>query len=227
MVLVEKGDVDVLLASYHTLAADYRTCFGEEDEEKPRLVKKPRKGPRIFDVSFHRIVLDEAHIIRSSQTGFFKATREISFKSARKLCLTGTPFVNKPTDIHSLLSFLAVKPLSHSHVFRELVEDAIKSRKEVGLARIRTTMAHITLRRRKEQVDTQIDLVKKTVYKYLIAFVPDSEHKATYDALYEAVRSYFLDILQNEGHEAFYHFMEILVSVAELQQSVRLCSDHS
>lgn len=47
----------------------------------------------IFDIHFHRIILDEAHTIRNSDTARFKSTMLIS--ADYKLCLTGTPYVNK------------------------------------------------------------------------------------------------------------------------------------
>lgn len=54
--------VDVLLVSYHTLAAEYGAAFGSsgdnDGDEKPK--KKRVKRETIFDIGFHRIVLDEA-----------------------------------------------------------------------------------------------------------------------------------------------------------------------
>lgn len=60
--------VDVLLVSYHTLTADYAKVFGDAGKsnisasgsttEEP--ARKKTKTQSIFDVSFHRIILDEA-----------------------------------------------------------------------------------------------------------------------------------------------------------------------
>jgi len=150
---VKHGLVDVLLASYHTLASDYKQLIGDPDENQVQSLpakKKRKKGLCILDLMFHRCVLDEAHIIRSSSTWLYKAAMYI--QADRRLCLTGTPFVNKPTDIHSLLSFLSVQPLSSPEMFRKFVITPIQERKEIGLATIRTTMAHIALRRVKSQV---------------------------------------------------------------------------
>jgi SNF2 family DNA or RNA helicase len=43
-----------------------------------------------------------------------------------------------------------------------------------------------------------------------VEFPSDSEHKATYDALYETARCYFIDSLESEGREALGKYMEIL-----------------
>jgi SWI/SNF-related matrix-associated actin-dependent regulator of chromatin subfamily A3 len=56
---VQAGNVDILLVSYHTLAAEYGVVLGGDgDGEGPR--KKKSKRETIFDIDFHRIVLDEA-----------------------------------------------------------------------------------------------------------------------------------------------------------------------
>ena len=61
--LVQNGIIDILLVSYHTLSADYRSTFGR-DPVSP--LKKKRKRETIFDIIFHRIVLDEAVRIQDS-----------------------------------------------------------------------------------------------------------------------------------------------------------------
>jgi SNF2 family DNA or RNA helicase len=96
LVRVQQGQLDVLMTSYHTLASDYKTWVEvmEGDAEQDlgaRSKKKRRKAPHIFELEFHRIVLDEAHIVRNSQACLWKAV--MSLQSERKVCLTGTPFV--------------------------------------------------------------------------------------------------------------------------------------
>lgn len=98
LIRVQQGELDVLMASYHTLASDYKNWMETmDDDESPdkaleiRLKKKRRKAPHIFELEFHRVILDEAHIVRNSQAGLWKAV--MNLKSERKLCLTGTPFV--------------------------------------------------------------------------------------------------------------------------------------
>ncbi|KAL3902675.1 MAG: hypothetical protein SGARI_005727, partial [Bacillariaceae sp.] len=82
----------------------------EDDHYLPASMTRKRKAPAnrpstwIFELEFHRVVLDEAHKIRNSKTKFFKSCCAIL--ANRRLAITGTPFVNKTEDIHSLLSFL-------------------------------------------------------------------------------------------------------------------------
>lgn len=100
--LVQYNKVDILITSYHTLAADLKKL--EAEAADPAAFKKKQKKRKIsgnqlsiFDVAFHRLVLDEAHIIRSgSKTGLFKAA--VKLQSKYRLGLTGTPFVNRPSE---------------------------------------------------------------------------------------------------------------------------------
>jgi SNF2-related domain len=101
-----------------------------------------------------RPTLHTAHTIRNAESFFFKAVKEI--KTVHRLCLTGTPFVNRPEDTHSLLSFLEVQPLCKLSVFKRCVSEPIYARKEVGLATLRTTMAHVALRRTKALVESVV-----------------------------------------------------------------------
>lgn len=48
----------------------------------------------LYDMEFHRMILDEAHHIRNDHSKAFRAVSSI--KALNKLCLTGTPFVNHP-----------------------------------------------------------------------------------------------------------------------------------
>jgi len=53
-------------------------------------------------VSFDRIVLDEAHVIRSNDSLRFKAILKLTIKTKFNWCLTGTPFNNSISDLASL-----------------------------------------------------------------------------------------------------------------------------
>lgn len=112
----------------------------------------------------------------------FKAVKMLS--STYKLCLTGTPFVNRPQDIQSLLSFLGALPLAKTSVFKQFVVKKIKERKEVGMKVLRAALAHVSLRRRKDFVADSVKLVARTIHVQAIPF-DDGPHKDIHDALYE------------------------------------------
>jgi SNF2 family DNA or RNA helicase len=151
--------------------------------------------------------------IRNSQTGFFKAVTQLH--ADRKLCLTGTPFVNKADDIHSLLSFLGVQPLCDKNVFKKAVTQQIANRKEAGLATIRTTMVYIALRRKKVDVESTIQLVSKDVQHRYITF-PEGDHKTIHDVLFASAQSAFLGQLSSgKAEKKYMALLELLLRVRQ------------
>jgi len=193
----------------------------EDDHQLPQsTLKKRKRAPVkktwIFDLEFHRIILDEAHKIRNSNTNFFKSMMRIP--AQRKLCLTGTPFVNRPSDIHSLLAFLDAQPLAEKSLFVGMVVKPIMEAKEIGLSRIRTMMSHLALRRTKALVDSSIQLVPKEVILRHVEF-SEGFHATTHDVLYETARAAFISLLRSGTKHVFRNFYAFLVLVLRVRQS--------
>jgi SWI/SNF-related matrix-associated actin-dependent regulator of chromatin subfamily A3 len=221
--LVQLNQVDILLTSFGTLSSDFKTYIAEKENDasltaitKSMRGKEKRNLPTIFDLHFHRVVLDEAHIIRNSTTGFFKACQAI--RADHRLCLTGTPFVNRPSDIQSLLQFLQVQPLCVKQVFDKAVTKKIMARNPAGLSTLRATMACVALRRTKAKVLSTIKLVTKTVDEKIVYF-PAGEHKRIHDLLYAIARTAYLGFLKHEDHEGisgnFMQFMELVLRIRQ------------
>jgi SWI/SNF-related matrix-associated actin-dependent regulator of chromatin subfamily A3 len=213
---LKAGQIDVLLVSYHTLASEFARIYGKDNDGtkdgQPRTKKSKQES--IFDVAFHRIVLDEAHTIRSSKTKFFKAVRQVD--AERKLALTGTPFVNRADDIHSLLSFLGVEPLASKEIFRRAITIPIQTGNDIGLTRLRATMAHVALRRSKASANIQ--LVEKEVQLRSITF-PDDAHKEVYDALFGTFRLAFQAVLQDEDNQVLKNYTSIFEKILRMRQA--------
>ena len=118
--VIKNNTVDILLSTYETIAAEF---------------EKDRTGLQSIhdcNVKFHRIVLDEAQQIRNPKSRSFRAIQAVSERSEFRLALSGTPFVNKPEDIHSLLSFIGLQPLSDFKTFKLFISEPIKDRKRAG-----------------------------------------------------------------------------------------------
>ena len=158
-------------------------------------------------------VLDEAHVIRSSKTKKFKAIKQI--KAERKLALTGTPFVNRPEDIYSLLNFLGVQPLNDLSVFRRAITQPMKEGNEVGLSRLRATMAHVALRRSKHAAEIQ--LPGKEVQLRSIDFLEDI-NKKVYDAIFGTIRIAFMAVLQAGEQKIMKNYSSIFEKLLRLRQ---------
>jgi SNF2 family DNA or RNA helicase len=92
---IRNNEIDVLIVSYSTLAAEVPSDkkSGKENVQPPVAKKRKNKNGSILEETFYRVVLDEAQQIRTSKTRAFNAVASV--KADRRLCLTGTPFVNK------------------------------------------------------------------------------------------------------------------------------------
>ncbi|MBA0685034.1 hypothetical protein Goari_026578, partial [Gossypium aridum] len=84
---------DVVLTTYGVLTAAY---------------KSDAENSIYHRVDWYRVVLDEAHTIKSSKTLGARACFALSAHC--RWCLTGTPLQNNLEDLYSLLCFLHVEP---------------------------------------------------------------------------------------------------------------------
>lgn len=85
-------EFDVILISYNNLAAEIQS------------------GSFFADVKWKRVVLDEAHFIKNSNSQRSQAA--VATKAHYKWAITGTPLHNRTEDLSPLLSFLRVDPFN-------------------------------------------------------------------------------------------------------------------
>jgi len=197
---LKNNSIDVLIVSYDTLRSDFNNSqsSGQSIGGKKKKGKKGRKKQTLFDTKYHRLILDEAQTIRTSTTGFFLSTSAL--KAANKTCLTGTPFVNRPDDIHSLLSFLELEPLNKPEFFKEYITNPIqRGEKQLGLSRLRAAMSQIALRRTKNA--SKIKLARKEHHLRRVPF-PEGDHKNIHDVLYVTAQAAFGAIIRSDDFRA-------------------------
>mmetsp|Transcript_48711 Transcript_48711/g.54492 ORF Transcript_48711/g.54492 Transcript_48711/m.54492 type:complete len:756 (-) Transcript_48711:139-2406(-) len=186
--VIKNNTVDILLSTYETIAAEF---------------EKDRTGLQSIhdcNVKFHRIVLDEAQQIRNPKSRSFRAIQAVSERSEFRLALSGTPFVNKPEDIHSLLAFIGLQPLSDFKTFKLFISEPIKDRKRAGLTRLRAALAYVALRRTKNIIPN-LNMPEKTIQIRSIDF-PEGEHKDIHDVLFLAAQAAFQASIDNNTKSA-------------------------
>lgn len=219
---IEANYYDIVLTSYQTLAYDYRRYIGADQGGVKNSNKKAKKSVEVmdelflFDIYFHRIIADESHIIRNSKASLFKAVKMLS--ATNRLCLTGTPFVNRPDDIHSLLSFLGALPLAQKSVFKTYVTDKIRERREVGMSVLRTAMAYITLRRKKDAISDSVELVERQVHVTPVTFNV-SPHKDIHDALYSSARAVLIRMFEFGDEVVLSNYMHFIALILRVRQA--------
>lgn len=97
---------DVIMISYNSLESLYR----KETKGWSRGEDIIKEDSPIHAMHFHRIILDEAHSIKTRTTGIAKAC--FALQADYKWCLSGTPVQNRIGEFFSLLRFLEVRPFA-------------------------------------------------------------------------------------------------------------------
>ena len=97
---------DVIMISYSGLESIHR----KETKGWKRDDGLVKENSRIHAIHYHRLILDEAHSIKSRTTGVAKAC--FALKGTYKWCLSGTPVQNRIGEFFSLLRFLEVRPFA-------------------------------------------------------------------------------------------------------------------
>jgi SNF2 family DNA or RNA helicase len=218
------SDLDILITSYGTISTEYSNYsnrkisddanFAIDNQSRTSKKRQARHESSIFEQSFHRIILDEGHHLRNTQSKTYVGC--MALRAANRLAITGTPILNKPDDIHSLLSFLSVDPLSDKSVFRRYIAQPIYIGDPIGLSRLRAVMAHIALRRNK----SKLNLVSKTVELRSVTFPDDCAHKKIHDALFDSARMVFRATLSSGSDSNISkNYMKILETLMRIRQA--------
>ncbi|KAG0091640.1 DNA helicase rad5, partial [Podila epicladia] len=156
--LMQANAPDVLITSYGTVMSEYSTYMSRKDGDGPLTLddlktrNNWRKGSALFNVDFQRVVLDEAHQIKSRLTKTAKACYAIN--STRRWVVTGTPIQNKLEDLFSLVHFLRAEPWSNFSFWRTFITIPFESKdKDKAMKVITSVLEPLVLRRTKTTKD--------------------------------------------------------------------------
>ncbi|KAJ3934005.1 MAG: SNF2 family N-terminal domain-containing protein [Lentinula lateritia] len=141
------------LASHDVVFTTYQTVAGEHDNPRSQPVNKKKKAEKaLFGVRWKRVILDEGHSIRNPKAKMSQAV--CALEADRRWVLTGTPIINSPRDLGSLLTFLRIcRPLDNADFFKRLLLRPLKDGIPSGAELLRALMSHVCLRRTKEMQD--------------------------------------------------------------------------
>ncbi|XP_047317619.1 DNA repair protein RAD5A isoform X2 [Impatiens glandulifera] len=198
---------DVVLTTYGVLASEFSN---EKSEEKGGL----------YSVRWFRVVLDEAHTIKSSKSQI--STAAAALVADRRWCLTGTPIQNNLEDIYSLLRFLRIEPWGNWAWWNKLVQKPFDEGDERGLKLVQSILKPIMLRRTKSSTDRD---------GRPILVLPPADVQTIYCELTEAEKDFY-EALFKRSKVKFDQFVEqgrVLhnyASILELLLRLRQCCDH-
>jgi DNA repair protein RAD16 len=97
---------DVIIMSYNSLESMYR----KQEKGFKRKAGLYKEKSVIHQINFHRVILDEAHCIKTRTTMTAKAC--FALKVTYRWCLSGTPLQNRIGEFFSLIRFLNIRPFA-------------------------------------------------------------------------------------------------------------------
>lgn len=97
---------NVIMMSYNSLESMYR----KQEKGFKRKDGIYKEKSVIHSIKFHRIILDEAHCIKTRTTMTAKAC--FALQTEYRWCLSGTPLQNRIGELFSLIRFLNMRPFA-------------------------------------------------------------------------------------------------------------------
>jgi SNF2 family DNA or RNA helicase len=186
---------DVVLTTYDVLASEFHGEGYDERSIDPPYAKKLKLMPILWEISWWRIILDEAHVIRTLTTR--RSMAVLSLKATYRWVVTGTLMVNSVADLEAPFRFLRLEPFcSDASFFKKYFVRPIKAGSDEALAMVRAFMKTISLRREKDMVP-DFHLPIKNEVKVLVD-LNDKEQDA-YDAIHDAIQNYKSMVLATAG----------------------------
>ncbi|KAI3461336.1 hypothetical protein Pfo_017999 [Paulownia fortunei] len=198
---------NVVLTTYGVLASEVSTENADDNGG-------------LFSVRWFRVVLDEAHTIKSSKSQISMAAAALAADC--RWCLTGTPIQNNLEDVYSLLRFLKIEPWGSWAWWNKLVQKPFEEGDERGLKLVQSILKPIMLRRTKSSTDRE---------GRPILVLPPADIQVIYCNLTD-VENDFYEALFKKSKVKFDQFVEqgrVLhnyASILELLLRLRQCCDH-
>ncbi|KAG0258506.1 DNA helicase rad5 [Mortierella polycephala] len=230
--LLRRDAPDILITSYGIVMSEYTSLIGDRDPQasSPKALTSLedikaqddwKKGSTLFNVEFHRVVLDEAHQIKSRITKTSKACYALN--SARRWIVTGTPIQNKLEDLFSLVHFLRAEPWSNFSFWRTFIGVPFESKdKDKAMKVLTSVLEPLVLRRTKTTKDEDgnpiVMLPERTIEIEYLEF--SEQENDIYQALFK------------DGKTKFNHYcragtvLRHYASIFQLLMRMRQVCDH-
>lgn len=156
-----------IVHKYDVVITSYQTLNAENDKSKSCLFDK--------DYPFRRVILDEAHTIKNTDTKANKSCCNIVAK--RRWCLTGTPIQNKISELYGLLKFLGLNNYENKNYWNLKIGSLENNKKTDSSAKLLNRLHKILdkymLRRTKSVLNDNGKLtVKKVNHTEILDFTP-------------------------------------------------------
>lgn len=203
---------DVVLCTYAKLQTEYKNKYEHKKPEKLRILADRAR--------FYRVILDEAHNIRNQTTYCSKGAAEL--QSKYRLCMTGTPFMNRAEEIFGLIRFLNIPPYNEWERFSEDILRPLRNwdgdEKQQGMVKLQALFRSFTLRRTKDSLldgKPIIELPPRTDQPSYVLF--NDEQRKFYKALEVQQQLTFNKYLKKGA--VMKNYIHILILLLRLRQA--------
>ena len=211
---LESGKVDVVITSYGTLVTEYRRFLDGGGASNRHL----SSTAPLYCIDWLRVILDEAHNIKNRSTMNARACCDLV--SRRRWALTGTPIINRLTDLFSLLKFLRVEPWGDFSFFNSFVCKPFQAKSTKALDVVQVILESVLLRREKRMKDKDgkpiVELPPKTVEVRELEFT--ELERRIYDNVYR--RAYLQFATMKANGTVTKNFSVIFSVLMRLRQAV-------
>ncbi|KAI1152649.1 SNF2 family N-terminal domain-containing protein [Nemania diffusa] len=201
---------DVVITTYGTLAHEWKQMYENRKSEGAMLLAS--------HAIFHRIILDEAHNIKNRNSQASKAVDRL--RGTYRLCMTGTPLMNRLDELYPLIRFLRIEPYREWENFRRNLT-SIKGGETRAMRQLHVLLGRILLRRtEKTMVDGQPILTLPELTVQTVEGVFDQDQLDYYQALEQRSQLRMNKYLKEGTVTRNYWY--ILLLILRLRQ----CCDH-
>ncbi|CAD8115976.1 unnamed protein product [Paramecium sonneborni] len=166
-------------------------------------IQKAKKENNLFKQNYYRVILDEAHNIKSRFT--LQSKSAIALKSQFRWCLTGTPMQNKHDDLFSLLQFLQVETFSEYFWWNTYVN---KEENEDDQQRILAQILQPIILRRTKNSQQFEDLQQVVENIHWVEL--NQKERILYQKLLSGSQSLFNNIVKNTLNQSYIHIFQII-----------------
>lgn len=187
---------DIVITTYQTITGEHGAAEGS-GSGAPSKKKKKVEGA-LMEVPWKRVILDEGHVIRNPKTKMARAV--VALKADKRWVLTGTPIINSPRDLGSMMTFLKIcQPLDSEDFFKRLLLRPLKNGEPAGAELLRALMTQICLRRTKEMQDENgVPLIALPPVEMIkVPVTLTDEARRLYDQIEEVSQNRVNHILEN------------------------------
>jgi SNF2 family DNA or RNA helicase len=191
---------NILLTTYATVAHEY-------NPETDSFHSHSLLHTQVFD----RVVLDEAHAIRTRSSKQAKAVMCLMAKL--RWCLTGTPIWNELADLYSLIAFIRLYPLADFGFFKRTVIDKVARQPRETFDYVCDFLVGVAIRHDKSVVLTGLKRIDRRLQLDLNA--RDAQLYSRLRSLAHRKVTYLL---------AMYDHLQDLAAPADIVSRVRFCT---